>query len=212
MSLSYVNLNNHRSSDVPADPNQEVHIFPLNTVLFPGGVLPLKIFEQRYLEMTKICISEDLPFGVCRIKEGREVGTPAVPSEVGCLARITQWDMPQLGIFHLLTEGTQRFRIVHLSVQKSGLISATIEILPGWPKVAPPDTLCSDVLHAIIEKLGAARFPVPHHFDDAAWVGYRLSEVLPIDLDTRQQLLQMPDPLARLSELSRILSRQGLRS
>ena len=197
---------------MPADPNQDIHIFPLNTVLFPGGVLPLKIFEQRYLDMTKICISEDRPFGVCLIKEGREVGTPAVPSEVGCLARITQWDMPQLGIFHLLTEGTQRFRIVHSSVQKSGLIAATIETLPGEQKVAPQDTLCSDVLQAIIEKLGAGRFPAPHRFDDAAWIGYRLSEVLPISLDTRQQLLQISDPQMRLAQLSQILSQQGLRS
>jgi Lon protease-like protein len=197
---------------LPLAQTQETFIFPLNTVLFPGGVLPLKIFEQRYLEMTKVCISEDRPFGVCLIKEGREVGTPAVPSEVGCLARITQWDMPQLGIFHLLTEGTQRFRIVHSSVQKSGLISATIETLPGEQKVAPQDTLCSDVLQAIIEKLGAGRFPAPHRFDDAAWIGYRLSEVLPISLDTRQQLLQIADPQMRLSQLSQILSQQGLRS
>ena len=196
---------------MPADPNQDIHIFPLNTVLFPGGVLPLKIFEQRYLEMTKVCISENRPFGVCLIKEGREVGTPAVPSEVGCLARITQWDMPQLGIFHLLTEGTQRFRIVHSSVQKSGLISAAIETLPSEQKVAPQDTLCSDILQAIIEKLGAGRFPAPHRFDDAAWIGYRLSEVLPISLDTRQQLLQIADPQMRLTQLSQILSQHGLR-
>jgi uncharacterized protein len=195
----------------PLAPTQETFIFPLNTVLFPGGVLPLKIFEQRYLEMTKVCISEDRPFGVCLIKEGREVGTPAVPSEVGCLARITQWDMPQFGIFHLMTEGTQRFRIVQSSVQKSGLISATIEILPSEKKVAPQDTLCGDVLQAIIEKLGNERFPAPHHFDDAAWIGYRLSEVLPISLDTRQQLLQIVDPQMRLARLSQILSQQGLR-
>ena len=107
-------------------------IFPLNTVLFPGGVLPLKIFEQRYIEMTKVCISEDRPFGVCLIKEGREVGTPAVPQEVGCLARITQWDMPQLGVFHLHDRG--HAAISHRAAracEKSGLISATIETLPS---------------------------------------------------------------------------------
>ena len=196
---------------LPLAQTQETFIFPLNTVLFPGGMLPLKIFEQRYLDMTKVCISEDRPFGVCLIKEGREVGTPAVPSEVGCLARITQWDMPQLGIFHLMTEGTQRFRIAHSSVQKSCLISATIEILPGEQKVAPQGTLCSEVLRAIVEKLGAERFPPPHRFDDAAWISYRLSEVLPISLDTRQQLLQIGDPQMRLAQLSQILSQQGLR-
>jgi uncharacterized protein len=135
-----------------------------------------------------------------------------VPSEVGCLARITQWDMPQFGIFHLMTEGTQRFRIVQTNVRKNGLISATIEILPSEHKVAPQDTLCSEVLQAVIEKLGAERFPAPHHFDDAAWIGYRLSEVLPISLDTRQQLLQIADPQMRLARLSQILSQQGVRS
>jgi Lon protease-like protein len=190
----------------------QTHLFPLNTVLFPGGVLPLKIFEQRYLEMTKICISENRPFGVCLIKEGREVGTPAVPEEIGCLARITQWDMPQLGVFQLLTEGIQRFRILHSSVAKNGLISATVETLPNDTEVAPQDTLCSEVLKAIIEKIGADHFPAPHRFDDAAWIGYRLSEVLPISLDTKQQLLQLSDPHARLAQLSQILHQQGLRS
>ena len=132
----------------PAD-SREVFIFPLNTVLFPGGVLPLKIFEQRYLEMTKVCLSENRPFGVCLIKEGREVGTPAVPQEIGCLARITQWDMPQLGVFHLQAEGTQRFRIIQSGVEKNGLISAAIEILPDETAVAPQDKLCSEVLKEI---------------------------------------------------------------
>ena len=162
-----------------ADP--QTYIFPLNTVLFPGGVLPLKTFEQRYIEMTKVCISEARPFGVCLIKEGRETGTPAVPQDIGCLARIVRWDMPQLGVFHLQVEGLQRFRILSSMVEKNGLISATIE-----------------------------HFPSPHRFDDAAWIGYRLSEVLPISLDLKQQMLRMTDPQARLSELGKILSAQGL--
>ena len=187
----------------------QTYLFPLNTVLFPGGVLPLKIFEQRYLEMTKICISDNRPFGVCLIKEGREVGTPAVPEEIGCLARITQWDMPQLGVFQLLAEGIQRFRIVHSSVAKNGLISATVETLPPEAQVAPQDALCGQVLKAIIEQVGADHFPGPHRFDDAAWIGYRLSEVLPISLDIKQHLLQLADPQARLAQLSQILHQQG---
>jgi uncharacterized protein len=188
------------------------HIFPLNTVLFPGGALPLKIFEQRYLDMTKVCISEERPFGVCLIKEGREVGTPAVPQDVGCLARIVHWDMPQFGVFQLQIEGLQRFRIVNSEVEKNGLISATIECLANDSEVAPEETLCSDVLKAIIEKIGAEHFPSPHRFDDAAWIGYRLSEVLPISLEIKQQLLRMTDPQARLSQLGEILSKQGLRA
>jgi Lon protease-like protein len=188
------------------------YIFPLNTVLFPGGTLPLKIFEQRYIEMTKVCISEERPFGVCLIKEGREVGTPAVPQDIGCLARIAHWDMPQLGVFHLQVEGLQRFRILSSEVEKSGLISATVECLANDSAVAPEETLCSDVLKAIIEKIGAEHFPSPHRFDDAAWIGYRLSEVLPISLELKQQMLRMTDPHARLSQLGEILSKQGLRS
>ena len=193
-------------------PPLQTYIFPLNTVLFPGGTLPLKIFEQRYIEMTKVCISEERPFGVCLIKEGREVGTPAVPQDIGCLARIVHWDMPQLGVFHLQVEGLQRFRIVCSAVEKNGLISATIERLANDSEVAPEETLCSDVLKAIIEKIGAEHFPSPHRFDDAAWIGYRLSEVLPISLEVKQQLLRMTYQQARLSQLGEILSKQGLRS
>ncbi len=199
------------AASVDAGP-QRAHIFPLNTVLFPGGVLPLKIFEQRYLEMTKVCISENRAFGVCLIKEGRETGTPAVPQDIGCLASIAEWDMPQLGVFHLQVKGTQRFRIAHSEVEKNGLISATIECIPDEAETAPREPLCGEVLKAIIEKVGAAHFPAPHRFDDAAWIGYRLSEVLPLSLDTKQQLLRMTDPHARLSQLGRLLSEQGLRS
>ena len=202
---------NAGAAPIAAGP-ERTYIFPLNTVLFPGGVLPLKIFEQRYIEMTKVCIGDDRPFGVCLIKEGRETGTPAVPQDVGCLARIAQWDMPQLGVFHLHVEGTQRFRIVDSTVEKNGLISATIDRMPNDVEEAPQEPLCSNVLKAIIEKIGPAHFPAPHRFDDAAWIGYRLSEVLPLSLDTKQQLLRMTDPQARLSQLSQLLSEQGLRS
>ena len=188
---------------------QRIAIFPLNTVLFPGGALPLRIFEQRYLEMTKVCISENRPFGVCLIKEGTEVGTPAVPEEIGCLARIAQWEMPQLGVFQLMTEGMQRFRILDTSVGKYGLISAAVAILPNEPASVPQDTLCREVLKAIIEKVGADHFPAPLRLDDAAWVSYRLSEVLPIGLAIKQQLLQLVDAATRLSQLNRILTQQG---
>ncbi len=186
------------------------YIFPLNTVLFPGGVLPLKIFEQRYIEMTKVCISENRPFGVCLIKEGKEVGTPAVPQETGCLARIAEWDMPQLGIFHLSTEATQRFRILSTNVQKNGLISAAVELLPDEPEIAPQDQFCAEILKAILEQVGSDHFRAPHRYNDASWIGYRLCEVLPISLELKQQLLQSCDPQARLSQLSEFLTQNGV--
>jgi len=190
--------------------DNEVFIFPLNTVLFPDGRLPLRVFEQRYIEMTKQCIAGNLPFGVCQIKEGRETGTPAVPESIGCLARIIEWDMPQLGVFQLQTEGTQRFRILQSTVARNGLISAQIETLPPEAAVAPATALCTDVLRAIIDKVGAAHFPKPYRFDDAAWIGYRLSEILPIDRNTRQEMLQLSDPLERLGRLERVLTDQAV--
>ena len=191
---------------------RRVTIFPLNTVLFPGGLLPLKIFEQRYLAMTKTCLAEEQPFGVCLIKEGQEVGTPAVPQEIGCLARIMQWDMPQLGVFHLLTEGTERFRILRSQVEPNGLISADIGLIAAEAAAPPRDDLCARVLKAIIDKVGAAHFPVPQRFDDAVWIGYRLSEVLPLAPELKQQMLELTDPQERLVRLAGILKQQGLGS
>ncbi|HKB81698.1 MAG TPA: LON peptidase substrate-binding domain-containing protein, partial [Burkholderiales bacterium] len=104
-------------------------IFPLNTVLYPGGLLPLKIFEQRYLDMTKACVRDATPFGVCRIREGREVGLPAVPDPIGCTALIAEWEMPHIGVFHLQALGQKAFRILRHSTQSDGLIRAEFEFL-----------------------------------------------------------------------------------
>ena len=193
-----------------ADPVQEVHIFPLNTVLFPGGVLPLKVFEQRYIEMTKDCLRENRPFGVCLIREGNEVGTAAVPEPVGCLAVIEQWDMPQLGVFHLVARGGGRFRIREMRVAPNHLISAAVETLPPEAGTGAVDPLCREVLQAIIEKVGTERFPAPLGLDDAAWVGYRLAELLPLDARIKQELLEAADAGARLERLRALLVKQGL--
>src|SRR5689334_5424474 len=136
------------------DPNPEIPIFPLNAVLYPDGVLPLKVFEQRYIEMTKVCLREGRPFGVCLIKEGHEVGTAAVPEPIGCLAAIEQWDMPQLGVFHLVARGGGRFRILDMRVAPNHLISATVELIPADAGTETVDPLCREVLQAIIEKVG----------------------------------------------------------
>ena len=130
-------------------------------MLYPDGVLPLKVFEQRYIEMTKACLRDERPFGVCLIREGREVGTAAVPEPVGCLATIESWDMPQLGLFHLVARGGGRFRIRETRVAPNHLISATVEPIPPDDAAHEVDRLCREVLQAIIEKVGAERFPAP---------------------------------------------------
>jgi Lon protease-like protein len=195
---------------VTASPVRETFIFPLNTVLFPEGVLPLKVFEQRYIEMTKACLRDDRPIGVCLIREGREVGAAAVPEPVGCFAAIESWDMPQLGLFHLIARGGGRFRIREMRVAPNHLISAAVEPIPADGPASGVDRLCREVLQAIIEKAGAERFPAPARLDDAAWVGYRLAEVLPLDARAKQKLLELTDAAARLERLRALLAQQGL--
>jgi uncharacterized protein len=185
-------------------------IFPLATVLFPGGMLPLKIFEQRYLEMTKVCLREARPFGVCLIREGAEVGAPAVPESVGCLATIESWEMPQLGIFHLLARGADRFRLLDTEVAPNGLITGTIERFAADRAARCVDDVCRSVLETLIERVGAERFPSPLALDDASWVGYRLAETLPLEPQARQQLLEMHDSGERLERLRSFLIERGL--
>jgi len=191
-------------------PDQAVSIFPLNTVLYPDGVLPLKVFEQRYIEMTKACLRDSLPFGVCLIREGHEVGAPAVPEPVGCLATIEQWDMPQLGVFQLLTRGGGRFRIREMQVAPNHLISALVDPIAPDSAADEVDPLCREVLAAIFEKVGAERFPAPARLDDAAWVGYRLAEILPLDARVKQELLEITDAGRRLARLRGLLEKQGI--
>jgi uncharacterized protein len=189
---------------------EEQFIFPLGTVLFPGGTLPLKIFEQRYLEMTKACIRDNRPFGVCLIREGHEVGTPAVPETIGCLASIERWDMPQLGLFQLVARGGDRFRLLDTRVASNGLMSASIErIAPDAPG-AQIDSACREVLKLVIERVGESSFPAPIALDDASWVGFRLAEILPFDATVKQRLLEIQDAGERLEQLRELLVREGL--
>ena len=183
----------------------EVHIFPLQTVLFPGGTLPLKVFEQRYFEMTKVCLRDERPFGVCLIREGHEVGTPALPEPVGCLARIRTWDLPHPGLFLLEVEGEQRFRILDQSAAKNGLLSARIEPIEAEPAAAAGEATCVDLLKTIIARVGGEHFPKPHQFEDAVWVGYRLAEVLPLPMRVKQELLELGDSHVRLQRIRALL-------
>jgi uncharacterized protein len=191
---------------------REIPVFPLGTVLFPGGMLPLRIFEQRYLEMTKVCIRDNAPFGVCLIREGQEVGAPAVPHTIGCTAHILRWDMPHLGLFHLMAEGGAVYRILEQWSNRSGLLHAQVELDEPAPSVALPDAFASlaQLLETIIGKVGAERFPSPLRLDDAAWVAYRLAESLPMEASLRQQLLETRDPLAALAQVKAFLQSKSV--
>lgn len=191
---------------------RQVPIFPLGTVLFPAGILPLKIFEVRYVEMAKACLKDGTPFGVCLIREGAEVGAPAVPEPVGCLARIAECDVEQLGVLEVKAEGLERFRIVSTDVNRDGLVVGRIEDLHAEPQVrdAPGLAECAGFLRKVIPAIGPSRFAEPHRFDDATWVGFRIAEILPLRMDVKQKLLELTDATLRLGILHKFLREQKL--
>jgi hypothetical protein len=189
---------------------QEVPLFPLGTVLFPGGLLPLRIFEQRYMEMSKACLKEGTPFGVCLIREGAEVGDPATPEEIGCLAHIVHWEMEQLGLLQVVAKGAQRFRVLEQRVQPDGLVMGRIAILPEAPDRVVPEELaaCRRLLERIAAEHGEQLFAKPFRFESSTWVSARLAEVLPLPAEAKQRLLQVDDGLRRLEILHRLLEHQ----
>jgi Lon protease-like protein len=191
---------------------ESVPLFPLQTVMFPGALLPLRIFEVRYMDMAKACLKDGTPFGICLIREGEEVGRPAVPEPVGCLARIAECDMEELGILKVVAEGTRRFRIVESEVTRQGLIVGEIEdLLPERPVPAAAGLEdCARFLEKAIRGIGEARFREPFLLDDASWVGFRLAEILPLRNDVKQKLLELTDAELRLGVLHRFLRQQRL--
>ena len=187
-------------------------IFPLNTVLFPGGLQPLKIFEQRYLDMAAACMKDNSPFGICLIASGNETGKAAEPHPVGTLATIGDWEMEQLGILQITTRGGRRFRIIETHSNADNLLEGTVELLAvGEPTGVPVERQrLLPLLQRIVNDLGPQRMPEPHRFDDAEWVGYRITEVLPIQNLAKQKLLELDDALARLEILETFLDQRKL--
>jgi len=187
-------------------------VFPLKAVLFPEGVLPLKVFEQRYIDMTKDCLRQEKPFGVCLLTAGEEVGAPAEFADIGTLCTITDWDMPQLGILHLSTSGGQRFQVKSRVVEDSGLNTAEITLLDPEPRhpIAAEYNPLVRLLELLIERIGESHFPVEKRFDDASWVSYRLAEILPLKLSIKQTMLEINDSNVRMKVLAQFLKQQGL--
>lgn len=185
----------------------ETPLFPLGTVLFPGGLLPLKIFEQRYLEMAKACLRDGTPFGVCLIREGSEVGTPATHEELGCLARITQWDMQQLGLLQLVAQGGERFRVRATRIRTDGLILADVDLIAEEADEPMPEKYgaCRQLLERIVAEHGERLFARPFQLDSSAWVATRLAEILPLPVAARQNLLELDGSLQRLEIIQRLL-------
>ncbi len=182
----------------------DILLFPLSTVLFPGGHLQLRIFEQRYLDLVRDCARDGAGFGVCLILAGREVGEPAVPAAVGTLARITDFYTLPDGLLGIGAEGGERFQVVTTRVRDNGLVHGEVRFWSDEPVVpVPPEHgLLATILERLLEQAGGAFAKVERaRYDDASWIGFRLAEMLPLEQDERQELLQMTDPIGRLGRL-----------
>lgn len=200
-------------------------LFPLGTVLFPGGVLPLRIFEVRYLDMIGKCHRAGAPFGVVSLTEGGEVRVPGGKeafAQVGTIATITDFETPQPGLMVIRARGEQRFRITASDQLRHGLWVADVERLDPDLRVPVPDDLTStaDALDRLIQSLrqrsseGGGQMPVdrPYHLDDCGWVANRWCELLPLPVQLKQRLMELDNPLVRLELVSDVLARTGIAS
>lgn len=183
-----------------------IPLFPLNTVLFPGGPLPLRIFEARYIDMISERMQKDAPFGVLLIKEGQEAG-PASTYEIGTLARITDWYQGSDGLLGITAIGEQRFRLLSVESQADGLNVGQVELLPVEEPVALPEEYrkIAHILGGVLDDLGRLYSSLERNYDDAGWVTYRFVEVLPIDLEQKQACLEHSTPIERLQLVSDLL-------
>lgn len=185
-------------------------MFPLNTVLFPGGPLPLRIFETRYLEMVSDCLKREQGFGACLIEQGSETG-PAHTYTVGTVARIRDWSNGPDGLLNILALGSQRFRVTRMRTQHNGLNIAEVEWLPEEPVMPLPDTAkpLVELLQQILAQVQERYALVTPAYDDASWVGYRLAEILPLPIAQRQYLLEISDARMRLDIIGTLVSAQA---
>lgn len=184
--------------------NESLPLFPLQTVLLPGAALGLRLFERRYLDMVRDCGRSGSGFGVCMILEDNEAGVPATPAAFGTEAVIEDFGTGDDGLLTLQVRGARRFHVVRTRVRDNGLVMGEVE----WrdadidDPVRPEHSLLATLLQHFLEKVGGEHSKVSNaRFDDAAWVGWRLAEFMPIKDAQRLAILQQDDPHARLDQL-----------
>jgi Lon protease-like protein len=186
-------------------------IFPLGTILCPGGSMSVRVFEARYMDMVKLSLKQQTPFGVCLIRSGNEVGEPATPEMIGTIAQIDDWDMPQQGILLVRVSGGLRFRILSHAANARGLIVADVVTIlddASSPSAALQD--CAAFLARIVKGRGQSLDDPLLRLDDAFWVGMRLIEMLPLGNEVKQKMLELTDATMRLELMQRFLQDQGL--
>jgi Lon protease-like protein len=175
-------------------------LFPLNTVLFPGGPLRLRIFEPRYLDMISRCMRESSDFGVALIVEGREAGGSARTTAVGTTARIVDFERLEDGLLGITARGERKFSIVGVKTQHDGLNIADVQLLDAESATEIPDDLgiLAELLKQAFIQVGAVYGDEIPDYDNASWVGMRLAEILPLPMLEKQQCLEMSDAVGRL--------------
>ncbi len=185
----------------------EIALFPLNTVLFPGGLLPLRIFETRYVDMVGGCMRQGAAFGVVLIVDGNDTGSAVSIAEVGTSARIVDFQTEADGLLGLLCRGERRFRVAQRRRQGDGLNRATVEWMQDAP-LTPLDPqfqpLVSVLRNVMTHLANIGRFIEPN-YQDASWVSHRLAELLPLEPPWRQRLLEIDDPNVRLGLLAPLI-------
>jgi hypothetical protein len=185
-------------------------LFPLHTVLFPGGPLALRIFEPRYVDMVRRCMKEHSSFGVVTIFEGTEAGAVARLASLGTCARIVDFDPLPDGLLGITCVGGERVRILRRWQQPDGLHLAEVQVLPVAAACELPPELAhlADLLREVLPKLGAGYMHVDAHFEDAGWVADRWAEILPLQAPDKLALLELDDPLERLNQVAAWSARQ----
>ncbi|HEY4972956.1 MAG TPA: LON peptidase substrate-binding domain-containing protein [Steroidobacteraceae bacterium] len=189
----------------------ELPLFPLNTVLFPGGLLPLRIFETRYTDMVGACMRQEASFGVVLIVEGNDTGSAAGFATVGTSARIVDFQTQPDGLLGLLCRGERRFRVAQRRQQPDGLNRAAVE----WLAEAPLTALevqyrpLVGVLRKVMARLASIGRFIEPNYEDAAWVSHRLAELMPLEPSWQQRLLEIDDPNERLELLAPLIETGG---
>lgn len=201
---------------------QSLPLFPLSAVLFPEGLLSLRVFEVRYLDMIAKCRKAGAPFGVVSLTQGSEVRQPGSQeafSPVGTLASVDELEKPQPGLMTVRATGSQRFRVTASEQLKHGLWIADVESIPPDLAVPVPDDLkpTADALQRLIESLqlkadgpGAMPLLPPWRLEDCGWIANRWCELLPLPVPLKQRLMELENPLVRLELVSDVLARTGI--
>lgn len=187
-----------------ACPLSTLPLFPLHGNLLPGAGISLRLFEPRYLDLLRQCSRDNSTFGVCLILDGDEVGAPATPAAWGVEALIEDFDSGADGVLLLRLRGNRRFRVEQVAVRDNGLVVGQVQWCPADAddQVQPQHALLSLLLERILDQVGGPYAKAgPEQFDQAAWVGWRLAELLPLEETQRLQLLQLDDVHQRLEHL-----------